>query len=59
MKKRIGIILCFVFLFSLAGCADERAAVRNVNQAPSVNDVLEAGMAADYFACIIQDATLS
>lgn len=47
MKKRIGIVLCFVFAFSLAGCGNESVSVRRTEQAPTVSDVLEAGMATE------------
>ena len=39
------LVLCFVVLFTLAGCGDNASSGRTGNQPAGVNDVLEAGMA--------------
>ena len=47
MKKIIGSLLCLALLCALTGCAlRESAAGRGGSSSPSVNDVLNAGMAA-------------
>lgn len=45
MKKWVSLVLCFVVLFTLAGCGDNASSGRTGNQPAGVNDVLEAGMA--------------
>ena len=44
MKKWISLFLCFVVLFTLAGCGDNASSGRTGKQPTGVNDVLEAGM---------------
>lgn len=45
MKKRIGLILCLVLVFTVVGCGNNGASGKTGSQPAGVKDVLEAGMA--------------
>lgn len=45
MKKWIGLMLCIMVIFILAGCGNSRSTSRPGDQPAGVNDMLEAGMA--------------
>lgn len=47
MRKWISLILCITVMFALAGCGNNNSSDRTGNQPAGVNDVLEAGMAAE------------